>query len=57
MLFITYVDSKGIICGREFEVYEDRDKAEDFELYYVAVGMATISHLMYCSKLMMIPLV
>ena len=33
---ITYVDSKGIICGRELEVYEDRDKVEDFELYYVA---------------------
>ena len=33
---ITYVDSKGIICGRELEVYEDKEKMEDFELYYIA---------------------
>ncbi len=33
---ITYVDSKGIICGRELEVYEDKEKIDDFELYYIA---------------------
>jgi|BioPla2DNA2_1021312.scaffolds.fasta_scaffold11785_3 hypothetical protein len=33
---ITYVDSKGIICGRELEVYEDKEKSEDFGLYYLA---------------------